>query len=546
MTGTPALFDIKHFQSRDGHACIDIFHRAVRISGLRAYTQAECEAWSPDPLDPRWRANFMQRLAENTSWVAVLDPRGGRKTAEPVGFVSLAPDGYLDLLYVDPNWNGHGLATNLLATAQFHARLLGLTSLRTDASRLARPVFERQGWYVISTNSVCRGTQSLENFNMVRSIGQSAETAAVQAGQSHHRPFGAVVPALQPSTTFARDADYVLKGPHLYSRYGSPNDTEVEAVLASLEGGDAALVFASGMAAIACVLEHVPVGGRVIAPKDMYFAAQAWMCRLADAGRFILTLYDNGRPSALAEAIANSPAALVWVETPANPTWHVTDIEVAASLAHAQGALLCVDGTCAPPCTTRALSLGADIVMHSATKYLNGHSDVTAGVLVFADPANRAVYEPTRRLMGAHLGAFEAWLLIRGLRTLWVRFERQSKTALALAHRFQRHPALSGVLYPGLSSHPHHNIARKQMRHGYGGMLSIVMTDGYEAAKHVATHTKLFAPATSLGSVESLIEHRKAVEGPTSAVDPGLLRLSVGLEPFEELADDLDVALASI
>jgi cystathionine gamma-synthase len=181
--------------------------------------------------------------------------------------------------------------------------------------------------------------------------------------------------------------------------------------------------------------------------------------------------------------------------------------------------------------------------MHSATKYLNGHSDVTAGVLAFADPEARARYEPTRRYMGAHLGAFEAWLLVRGLRTLWVRFARQSETALRLANWLEPHPAVEGVSYPGLASHPHHAVAARQMTGGFGGMLSIHVKGGFAAAQALVTGTNTFINATSLGSVESLIEHRRAVEGPASTTQEGLVRLSVGLEPFEVLQADLTQAL---
>jgi cystathionine gamma-synthase len=368
---------------------------------------------------------------------------------------------------------------------------------------------------------------------------------AAQGGQTK-RADGAVVPPIQPSTTFARDDDYALKGGHLYARYGEPTGAELEALICDLEGASGALAFASGMAAIACVLEAVPVGGSVLVPKVMYFAAQAWMSKLAETGRFSLSIYDNGDANGLKSAASGREFSLIWVETPANPEWHVTDIAEAAELARSCGATLAVDSTCAPPCTTKTLSLGADIVMHSATKYLNGHSDVMAGVLAFKDPKARDIHEPIRRLMGAHLGAFESWLLIRGLRTLWVRFERQSETALTLARWLEDHPNVERIAYPGLPAHPQHAIAMAQMTGGFGGMLSIWVRGGYEAAKTVATSTRLFIPATSLGSVESLIEHRKAVEGPTSAVADNLIRLSVGIEDIKDLWDDLDQALGRI
>jgi cystathionine gamma-synthase len=238
---------------------------------------------------------------------------------------------------------------------------------------------------------------------------------------------------------------------------------------------------------------------------------------------------------------------LVWVETPSNPTFEVVDIAEAARLAHAAGAILGVDGTCAPPCTTKALGLGADIVVHAATKFLNGHSDMTAGVVSVA--AKDARFEDIhfiRKQQGAVLGAFEAWLLVRGMRTLFVRFERQSANALVLAAHFEAHPRIARVIYPGLPSHPAHMIAKKQMTGGFGGMLAMLVKGSAEDAKRVAGAVKVFYPATSLGGVESLIEHRKSVESPDSIVPPNLLRLSIGIEHVSDLIADLEQALETV
>ncbi|MEL6427046.1 MAG: PLP-dependent aspartate aminotransferase family protein, partial [Pseudomonadota bacterium] len=256
-----------------------------------------------------------------------------------------------------------------------------------------------------------------------------------------------------------------------------------------------------------------------------------------------VTFYDAGVPDALAAAIRPGQTRMVWVETPTNPNWQITDIAAAADVAHSAGARLIVDATVSPACTTRALDLGADLVFQSATKYLNGHSDITGGGLSVAtvDPWWEEIRD-VRTLQGTAMAAFEAWLLIRGLRTLHLRFDRASASALALAAHFQGHPALRGVLYPGLPNHPGHAIAARQMTGGFGGMLSI-LASSEGAARKIASHTQVMLPATSLGGVETLIEHRMAVEPPGSAVAPELLRISVGIEAVEDLIADLEQAI---
>jgi cystathionine gamma-synthase len=236
----------------------------------------------------------------------------------------------------------------------------------------------------------------------------------------------------------------------------------------------------------------------------------------------------------------------VWIETPCNPTWDVIDIAAAAEAAHGAGALLAVDSTVATPVLTRPIELGADLVFHSATKYLNGHGDVLAGVLVTArrDQFWERLHDQRHRAGGV-LGAFEAWLLQRGLRTLYLRVGRASDNALAIARHFEGHPKLVAVLYPGLASHPGHGIAQRQMSGGFGGMLSLRLRGGAETALGVAKAVRLFVRATSLGGVESLIEHRASIEGPDSPVPPDLLRLSIGIEDAGDLIADLEQALAT-
>lgn len=377
-----------------------------------------------------------------------------------------------------------------------------------------------------------------------RNTKRDAETLAAQALGRIDRETGAVVPPVHSATTFARGDDYALIGPHIYSRDSAPTVAHAEDVIAALDEGADARLFGSGMAAFAALTETLDPGSHVLAPQVMYYAGQDWLRRLAAKGRITLDFYDQTQPGALGQLLKPGQTRLVWVETPANPTWDVIDIAAAAEATHEAGACLGVDSTCAPPPTTKPLALGADITFHSATKYLNGHSDLTAGALVTArDDARWAEIHKVRNLTGGVLGGFEAWLLIRGLRTLYVRFARQSETSLTLARHFEGHGRVSKVLYPGLESHPGHDIAKRQMTGGYGGMLSILVDGDFDFARRVAGATRIFVPATSLGGVESLIEHRRSVESAGSSVPDALLRISVGLEAADDLIADLEQAL---
>ena len=370
------------------------------------------------------------------------------------------------------------------------------------------------------------------------------ESRAVQALHEIDAATGAVVPAVAPSSTFARDADYALRDGHVYSRDTCPTVMHAERIIASLEDGAAALLFGSGLAACAALFETVPAGKRIAAPRIMYHGAQDWLVRLRDKRGIGLDWFDAGDPLSLEAAVRPGQTVLLWLETPVNPSWAVIDIEAAARVGHEAGAVVAVDGTCASPVTTQALALGVDIVFHSATKYLNGHSDLTAGVLVtrVEDEAWREL-RWLRSRMGGVLGAFEAWLLIRGMRTLFIRFDKASANALTIARHLEGHPRIERVLYPGLPSHTQHAVAQRQMTRGFGGMLSILVRGGAAEAKRIASSTRLFLPATSLGGVESLIEHRKAVEGPNSVVPDNLIRISVGIENPGDLVADLDQAL---
>jgi cystathionine gamma-synthase len=371
------------------------------------------------------------------------------------------------------------------------------------------------------------------------------ETLAAQALHRIDPQTGGLVPPLQPSTTYARDADYRLIVDGLsYSRDENPTYEAAEAVLAALEDGPAARLFASGKAAAAAVLQALRPGDHVVAPKVMYWGLRNFLVDFAETWGLELDLFDSADPAALARAVVPGRTKLVWIETPCNPTWDVIDIAAAAGVARAAGARLAVDSTVATPVLTRPLALGADLVMHSATKYLNGHGDVVAGVLVTAaeDPFWARVCR-NRSGYGAVLGPFEAWLLLRGLRTLYLRVRRASDSALAVARHFDGRPERCQVLYPGLESHPAHAAAARQMAGGFGGMLSLRVVGGAPAALEAAKRCRVFQRATSLGGVESLIEHRATIEGPASPIPEDLLRLSIGIEHPEDLIADLEQAL---
>ena len=377
-------------------------------------------------------------------------------------------------------------------------------------------------------------------------IKTSSETLIVQADHFVDPQNGAIVPPIATSSTFARNEDYELPAGLRYSRYGNPTVILAENLLAKLEIGKEARLFSSGLAACAALIGTLKAGEHILAPRIMYHGAQDLIRVTASDHNAEVSFFDAAEPSSLKAGLRTN-TKIVWIESPINPTWDVIDIENAARAAHEAGAILCIDSSVAPPVTTRPLSLGADIVFHSATKYLNGHSDVLAGALITntLDERCKKIIE-ARNLTGGVLGAFEAWLLIRGLRTLFLRYERSSANALTIARHFEHHPAIERVLYPGLESHPGYAIARKQMTNGFGGMLSIKVHGGFDAAARVASGLKVFLAAASLGGVESLAEHRAAVEGPNSVVPPNLLRLSVGIESAADLIADLNQALARL
>lgn len=364
---------------------------------------------------------------------------------------------------------------------------------------------------------------------------------AAQALGSIDESTGAVVAPIHVSSTFEREKDNSFRDGRSYARADNPTFRQPEAVLAALEGGADAMLFSSGMAAATVVFQALAPGDHVVAPKVMYWALRDWLAR---ESRLDVTFVDLSDTGALADALRAGRTKLVWIETPANPLWDITDIAAAVDLAHRAGARLAIDSTVATPVFTRPLEFGADLVMHSATKYLNGHSDLVAGALV--TPADDEPWRKLKQLrvqLGGIAGSFEAFLLLRGMRTLFPRVRFAAANAQELAERLTRHPKVARVLYPGLPEFPGHAIAARQMKGGFGAMLSIRAAGGEEAALNAAGRLKVWKRATSLGGTESLVEHRASVEGPDTPCPRDLLRLSVGIEDVEDLYRDLDQAL---
>ena len=369
-------------------------------------------------------------------------------------------------------------------------------------------------------------------------------TLAAQALGSTDASTGAVVLPIHTATTFLRDPDNQYRRGRSYGRADNPSYDQPQALLTALEGGAATLLFSSGMAAAAAVFQSLPRDAHVVAPRVMYWGLRSWLKNFAEAWGIAVDFVDATSLDAIRDAVRPDRTRLIWIETPANPLWLVSDIAGAAEIAHSAGALLAVDGTAATPVLTRPLALGADLVMHSATKYLNGHSDVIAGTLTTArEDAFWARLCTARSSGGAILGSFEAYLLLRGMRTLFPRVERACRSAQQIAEALCQNPRVLDVLYPGLPTHTGHAVAARQMTGGFGGMLSVRVRGGPEAAIAAAARVEIWKRATSLGGVESLIEHRASVEGADSPAPPDLLRLSVGIEDSGDLIADLESAL---
>ncbi len=375
------------------------------------------------------------------------------------------------------------------------------------------------------------------------------ETLAIHAGQEPDPLTGAVVPPIYQVSTYKQDGVGGLRsGGYEYSRTANPTRTALEECLTALEGGTGALAFASGMAAEDCLLRTVcSPGDHVIIPDDAYGGTFRLFSRVYEQWGVSHTPVRISDLPAVRDALAARHARVIWVETPTNPLLGIADISALAALAREAGALLVVDNTFASPYLQRPIALGADVVVHSTTKYLGGHSDVVGGALVVADAGLGERLAFQQNATGGIAGAFDAWLTLRGIRTLAVRMDRHGANAARTAEMLAAHPAVGQVLYPGLASHPGHELAAKQMR-GFGGMVSFRVRAGAQEAAAVCARTRLFTLAESLGGVESLIElpgrmtHASAA-GSALAVPDDLVRLSVGIENADDLVEDLRQAL---
>jgi cystathionine gamma-synthase len=378
----------------------------------------------------------------------------------------------------------------------------------------------------------------------------SFETLAIHAGQEPDPLTGAVVPPIYQVSTFAQDGVGGLRGGYEYSRSANPTRTALAQCLAALEEGAAALAFASGMAAEDCLLRTLCTpGDRVLIPDDSYGGTYRLFAQVLAGWGVDYEVVPISDVAAVRERLAAGPTRLVWAETPTNPLLNIADIRGLAQAAHEAGAMLVVDNTFASPYLQQPLTLGADAVVHSTTKYLGGHSDVIGGAAVFADAelAERVAF--TQNATGSVAGPFDAWLTLRGIKTLAARMDRHCRNAMRIAQMLAEHPAVAEVFYPGLPTHPGHKIAQEQMR-AFGGMVSFRLLAGEQAAVRTCGQTRVFTLAESLGGVESLIEyparmtHASVADSPL-AVPRDLVRLSVGIEDCDDLIHDLRQALPS-
>ncbi len=374
------------------------------------------------------------------------------------------------------------------------------------------------------------------------------ETLAIHAGQEPDPLTGAVVPAIYQTSTYKQDGVGGTRGGYEYSRTANPTRAALEECLAAIEAGARGLAFASGMAAEDCLFRTVcQPGDHVLIPDDAYGGTYRLFSRVLTGWGIDYTVVPIGDIEAVREQLAARPVKLVWAETPTNPLLTVADIRALADAAHEAGAQLAVDNTFASPYLQQPLALGADFVVHSTTKYLGGHSDVVGGAVITADPVMAERIAFTQNATGAVAGPFDAWLTLRGIKTLAVRMERHSANAMRIAEMLAEHPAVAEVFYPGLPTHPSHKVALGQMR-AFGGMVSFRLTAGEEAAVQACGRTRLFTLAESLGGVESLIEHPGRMTHASAAGSPlevpaDLIRLSVGIEDCEDLINDLRQAI---
>ena len=370
------------------------------------------------------------------------------------------------------------------------------------------------------------------------------ETQAIHATNLIDETAGAIATPIFLTTTFTRDADGSYPKGHMYSRNSSPNRDALEKGLAILEGGAKAFAFASGLAAVSAVFQCLKSGDHVLMPSVGYYASMKLADEIMGPWGLQMSQVDMEDLDAIKAAIQPN-TKLIWVETPANPLLGISDIQAICTLAHSHGIFVGVDNTIATPILQNPISLGADIVMHATTKYIGGHSDVLGGAIIVREENEWSQrLKRVQILMGATQNPLDCYLLARGLKTLPLRMREHSASALALALRLENHSAIERVHYPGLASHPQHELAKRQMPNGFSGMISIQVKGDEANARRVASKLTLFQQATSLGGVESLAEHRKSIEGPDSKTPANLVRLSIGLEHVDDLWEDLDQALS--
>ena len=389
-------------------------------------------------------------------------------------------------------------------------------------------------------------------LNMDKKTQLRFRTRAIHVGNSPDELTGAVVRPLHVASTFVQKTPGEW-GPYDYTRSGNPTRDATETTLASLEGGSGALAFATGMAATHCVTMLLNAGDHVVAGTDIYGGTYRLLHKICNRAGIEVSLANSSKPDALAAAI-RPETKLIWIESPGNPLMSITDIAACARVASEHDVLLGVDNTFATPVLTQPLSLGADIVMHSATKYLGGHSDANGGMLVVD---NENLYDKLyfiQNSVGNCMSAWDSFLVSRGIKTLELRVREQCRTALLVAEYLQQHPKVKRVLYPGLASHSGHDVAKRQMDGGFGAMLSVEIEASFESTKKVVASTRLFQLAVSLGAVESLISQPASMSHASydradriaNGIHDELIRLSVGLEHVEDLIADLDEALSNL
>ncbi|MEP4768533.1 MAG: aminotransferase class I/II-fold pyridoxal phosphate-dependent enzyme [Roseibium sp.] len=375
------------------------------------------------------------------------------------------------------------------------------------------------------------------------------DSLLAHAGGGFDTTTGAVVPPIPTATTFVRDEDYELvSGKHLYSRDDNDLFKKTEALISALEGGEDSRLFSSGMAAIAAVVRIVKPGGTLMAQSGIYWGTTLFLRKFCAHNNIALVESDASELESFQDELTVTKPDLVWLEVPSNPYLKVADIGKVAEHCKQVSAILAVDATAATPLILKPLKQGADLVMHSATKGLNGHSDLLGGVITTNDISSKAwtFITEERKLAGAVMGSFEAWLLLRGLRTLALRVERMNRNSQKLAEHLEAHPKIETVLYPGLASHPQHALAKNQMSDGFGSLMSVLVKGTKADTLKVTGALNLFQRATSLGGTESLVEHRQSIEGDASGIPDNLLRLSVGIEHIDDLIGDFNQALTRI